>query len=53
MKGDQMKNKQKQYDFANLSNIDRQQVNSLEKIISEEKGKEVVLVAYQENSRDK
>lgn len=52
MKGDEMENNTKQYDIASLSNIDLQQVNSLEKKMSEEKGKEVVLVAYQENNNE-
>lgn len=37
------------YDFANLSETEIKQVNSLEQSISEEKGEEIILVAYREN----
>ncbi|WP_169787394.1 hypothetical protein [Sporosarcina globispora] len=36
----------KQYRFANLSDEDLQQVHNLEKQLSEEKGEEVILIAY-------
>lgn|GEM_PF-5749300 len=41
--------KEKQYDIANLSNEELQQVSTLEKTISREKGEEVVLIAYKED----
>ena len=37
-----------QYDFANLSNTDLQQISMLEKTLSKEKGEEVILIAYQD-----
>jgi len=43
---------QKQYDFANLSEEEIKQVNSLEKTISTEKGEEIILIAYKENDHD-
>ena len=52
MKGDDMELKKKAYDIANLSNLDVKHVSSLEKTVSEKKGKNVILVAYQENSED-
>lgn len=45
-----MKIDKKQYDVANLSNTPIQQVRSLEKTLSEEKGEEVVLIAYSRTS---
>ncbi|MCQ6276779.1 hypothetical protein JMM81_17885 [Bacillus sp. V3B] len=42
----------KQYDFANLSNTDLQQVSILEKTLSEEKGEEVILIAYQDDKNN-
>ncbi|MCU1808097.1 hypothetical protein NVV31_22145 [Cytobacillus firmus] len=36
----------KEYQFANLSDGDLQQVHNLEKRLSEEKGEEVILIAY-------
>jgi len=48
VKGDDME-KEKQYDIANLSNEELQQVSTLEKTISREKGEEVVLIAYKED----
>ena len=44
-----MENKDKLYDIANLSDEELHQISSLEKTISNEKGEEVVLVAYKEN----
>jgi len=41
-----MENQEKMYDIANLSNEELQQISSLEKTMSKEKGEEVVLVAY-------
>jgi len=45
-----MEKQNKQYDIANLSQEELQQVSSLEKIISKEKGEGVVLVAYKDNN---
>lgn len=42
----------KKFDFANLSETELQRVSSLEKAMSEEKGEEVVLIAYQENDHE-
>jgi hypothetical protein len=47
-----MKMEEKQYDFANLSNLDLQQISLLEKTLSEEKGEEVILIAYKDNNDD-
>lgn len=47
-----MKIEKKQYDFANLSNTDLQQVSFLEKTLSEEKGEKVILIAYQDHNND-
>jgi len=44
-----LEKKDKQYDFANLSEAEIQQVSSLEQTISMEKGEEVILIAYREN----
>ncbi|WP_179289087.1 hypothetical protein [Bacillus sp. 7894-2] len=44
-----------EYQFANLSDGDLQQVHNLEKRLSEEKGEEVILIAYhdqKENQKD-
>lgn len=44
----------KEYQFANLSDGDLRQVHNLEKRLSEEKGEEVILIAYhdqKENSK--
>ncbi len=41
-----------QYDFANLSNTDLQQISTLEKILSKEKGEEVILIAYQDQDHE-
>lgn len=38
------------YPFANLSDQDLQQVHQLEKKLSEEKGEEVILIAYEEEA---
>lgn len=40
----------KQFDFANLSDTDIQQVNLLEKTLSEEKEEKIILIAYQNNN---
>lgn len=42
----------KQYDLANLSNTDLQQVSFLEKALSEKRGEEVILIAYQDQNKD-
>ena len=42
----------KQYDIANLSNTDLRQISTLEKILSKEKGEEVILIAYQDQNHD-
>ncbi|MEH6989673.1 hypothetical protein [Cytobacillus firmus] len=45
----------KEYQFANLSDGDLQQVHNLEKRLSDEKGEEVILIAYhdqKENQKD-
>ena len=42
----------KQYDIANLSNSDLHQISTLEKILSKEKGEEVILIAYQDQNHD-
>lgn len=39
------------YDLANLPDPILQQVRSLEKTLSEEKGEEVILIAYEKQSR--
>jgi len=44
--------KDNQYDFANLSSEELQQVSSLEKTMSKDKGEEVVLIAYKENKNE-
>ena len=41
-----------QYDFANLSNTDLQQISMLEKTLSKEKGEEVILIAYQDQDHE-
>lgn len=41
----------KQYDFANLSNTDLQQIHELEQKLSEQKGEEVILIAYQDEMK--
>ncbi|WP_191090553.1 hypothetical protein [Niallia endozanthoxylica] len=38
-----------QYNFANLSSSDLEQVNSLQKSLSEKKGEEVILIAYEDH----
>lgn len=43
----------KQYNLANLSGTTLQQVRSLEKTLSEEKGEEVILIAYENDSKEK
>ncbi|WP_197204841.1 hypothetical protein [Cytobacillus firmus] len=43
----------KEYQFANLSDGDLQQVHNLEKHLSEEKGEEVILIAYHDQNEDK
>ncbi|MEC1891938.1 MAG: hypothetical protein ACQEW2_19325 [Bacillota bacterium] len=43
----------KEYQFANLSDGDLQQVHNLEKRLSEEKGEEVILIAYHDQNEDK
>lgn len=43
-----MKMDKKQYDFANLSHTELEQLHSLEKTLSREKGEEVILIAYQD-----
>jgi hypothetical protein len=47
-----MKMEKKQYDIANLSHSDLQQISNLEKILSKEKGEEVILIAYQDQNHD-
>lgn len=42
---------QEQLSFANLSPSDIEQINSLEKTLSEQKGEQVILIAYQENGK--
>lgn len=42
----------KEYQFANLSDGDLQQVHNLEKRLSEEKGEEVILIAYHDQKED-
>ena len=42
----------KQYDIANLSHTDLHQISTLEKILSQEKGEEVILIAYQDRDND-
>lgn len=39
------------YDLANLPDSILQQVRSLEKTLSEEKGEEVILIAYEKQNR--
>lgn len=39
------------YDLANLPDSILQQVRSLEKTLSEEKGEEVILIAYEKHNR--
>lgn len=38
------------YPFANLNDQDLQHVNQLEKKLSEEKGEEVILIAYEDDN---
>ena len=45
-----MAKKNNQYNFANLSDTELEQVSSLEKTISKEKDEEVILVAYKEKN---
>jgi len=45
-----MEKKNNQYNFANLSDTELEQVSSLEKTISKEKDEEVILVAYKEKN---
>ncbi|GAB3794367.1 hypothetical protein [Virgibacillus kimchii] len=40
------------YDPANLSDETLQQVRSLEKTLSKEKGEEIILIAYENNMKD-
>ncbi|RBP90089.1 hypothetical protein DFO70_110196 [Cytobacillus firmus] len=42
----------KEYQFANLSDGDLQQVHNLEKRLSEEKGEEVILIAYHDHKEN-
>ncbi|WP_404357307.1 hypothetical protein LG291_02890 [Cytobacillus firmus] len=42
----------KEYQFANLSGGDLQQVHNLEKRLSEEKGEEVILIAYHDQKEN-
>lgn len=42
----------KQYHFANLSDGDLQQVHNLEKQLSEDKGEEVILIAYHDQKEN-
>ncbi|MEK3856340.1 hypothetical protein [Cytobacillus sp. FSL H8-0458] len=42
----------KEYQFANLSDGDLQQVHNLEKRLSEEKGEEVILIAYHDQKEN-
>ncbi|WP_187143729.1 hypothetical protein [Bacillus tuaregi] len=44
--------KKDQYEFANLSNKELKQVNSLQKELSKESGEEVVLIAYEEQNKE-
>ncbi|WP_164215761.1 hypothetical protein [Virgibacillus sp. YIM 98842] len=48
-----MKMEKKQYDPANLSETTLQQVRSLEKTLSEEKGEEIILIAYENDNQEK
>ncbi|MBT2689656.1 hypothetical protein J7I93_15810 [Bacillus sp. ISL-47] len=43
----------KQYQFAHLSDGDLKQVYNLEKQLSEEKGEEVILIAYDHKENKK
>jgi len=47
-----MERKNKQFDIANLSDEELHQVSSLEKEMSNEKGEEVVLIAYKGNENE-
>jgi len=38
-----------QYNFANLSSTDIEQVNALQKTLSNKKGEDVILIAYQDS----
>ncbi|WP_338448830.1 hypothetical protein R4Z09_21800 [Niallia oryzisoli] len=41
-----------QYDFANLSNSELKQVNSLQEELSKETGEDVVLIAYADKKKE-
>lgn len=43
----------KEYQFANLSSEDLQQLHNLEKQLSDEKGEEVILIAYHDQNENK
>ncbi|MGG3805221.1 hypothetical protein [Metabacillus fastidiosus] len=43
----------KQYNFADLSDAALEQVNFLEKTLSEEKGEKVILIAYEDQQFNK
>lgn len=47
VKGDKLMNKD-QFNVAHLTEKEIQQLHSLEKTLSAEKGEEVILIAYQE-----
>ncbi len=38
-----------QYDFANLSSSDLEQINFLQKSLSDKRGEEVILIAYEDH----
>jgi hypothetical protein len=40
-----------QFNFANLSQSDLEQISMLEKSLSQKKGEEVVLIAYQDKQK--
>lgn len=49
--GDKMDNKNNQFDVARLSDEEVSKVNTLEKSMSDEKGEEIVLIAYKHQDK--
>ncbi len=41
-----------QFNFANLSQSDLEQISMLEKTLTEKKGEEVILIAYQDQPKN-